>query len=67
MSITDQFWQYTKEAMLLACEAKADDDRQGLLELARLHAGPTNPHTSFHLSRGLRVQRQWPRAKRGGR
>mgnify|MGYP001241984925 CR=1 FL=1 len=66
MSITDQFWQYTEEAMLLACEAKTDDDRQGLLELARLHAGPT-PHTYLHLSGGLRVQRQWPRAKRGGR
>ncbi len=35
MSITDQFWQYAKEAMLLACDAKTDDDRQGLLELAR--------------------------------
>jgi hypothetical protein len=67
MSITDQFWQYAKEAMLSACEAKTDDDRKGLLELARLHAGPTNPHTSLHLSGGLRVQRQWPRHKRGGR
>ena len=35
MSITDEFWQYAKEAMLSACEAKTDDDRQGLLELAR--------------------------------
>jgi hypothetical protein len=35
MSITDQFWQYAKEAMLSACDAKTDDDRQGLLELAR--------------------------------
>jgi len=41
MSITDQFWQYAKEAMLSACDAKTDDDRQGLLELARTwtHAG----------------------------
>jgi len=35
MSTTDQFWQYAKEAMLSACDAKTDDDRQGLLELAR--------------------------------
>jgi hypothetical protein len=35
MSITDQFWQYAKEAILSACDAKTDDDRQGLLELAR--------------------------------
>src|SRR5271169_5635820 len=35
MSITDQSWQYAKEAMLSACDAKTDDDRQGLLELAR--------------------------------
>ena len=35
MSITDQFWQYAKEAMLSACDAKTDDDREGLLELAR--------------------------------
>jgi hypothetical protein len=35
MPITDQFWQYAKEAMLSACDAKTDDDRQGLLELAR--------------------------------
>ena len=35
MSITDQFWQYAKEAMLSACDAETDDDRQGLLELAR--------------------------------
>ena len=35
MSTTDQFWQYAKEAMLSACDAKTDDERQGLLELAR--------------------------------
>ena len=34
MSKTDQFWQYAKEAILLACEAKTDEDEQGLLELA---------------------------------
>ena len=35
MPITDQYWQYAKEAMLTACDAKTDHDRQGLLELAR--------------------------------
>jgi hypothetical protein len=34
MSITDQFWQYAKEAMLSACYAKTDDDKQALLDLA---------------------------------
>jgi hypothetical protein len=35
MSITDQFWQYAKEAMLSARYAKTDDDKQALLDLAR--------------------------------
>ena len=35
MSITDQFWEYAKEAMLSACDAKTAEDREGLLELAR--------------------------------
>ena len=35
MSDTDQFWQYAKEALLSASYAKTDDDKQGLLELAR--------------------------------
>jgi hypothetical protein len=35
MSITDQFWQYAKEAILSASSAKSDEERQGLLELAR--------------------------------
>ena len=35
MSITDQFWQYAKEATLLADAAKTDEDKQSLLELAR--------------------------------
>jgi hypothetical protein len=34
-SKTDQFWQYGIEAILWASYAKTDDDRQGLLELAR--------------------------------
>jgi hypothetical protein len=35
MSKTDQYWQYAKEAMLSASGADTDEDRQGLLELAR--------------------------------
>jgi hypothetical protein len=35
MSITDEFWQYAKEAILSAAAAKTDEDRQSLLELAR--------------------------------
>jgi hypothetical protein len=35
MSITDQFWQYAKEAMLSACYARTDDDKQALLDLAQ--------------------------------
>jgi hypothetical protein len=32
---TDQFWQYAKEAILSASYAKADDERLGLIDLAR--------------------------------
>jgi hypothetical protein len=35
MSKTDQFWQYAKEAILSASCAESDEDRRGLLELAR--------------------------------
>jgi hypothetical protein len=35
MSKTDTFWQYAKEAILSAYEAKSDEDKEGLLELAR--------------------------------
>jgi hypothetical protein len=35
MSETDQFWQYAKEALLSACHAKTDEDKQDLLDLAR--------------------------------
>ena len=35
MSKTDQFWQYAKEAMLLGCNAKTDEEKQGLFDLAR--------------------------------
>jgi len=36
MSITDQFWQYAKEAILSASFAKPDEEKQGLLELAQV-------------------------------
>jgi hypothetical protein len=35
MSKTDQFWRYAKEAVLAACDAKINDDKQGLFDLAR--------------------------------
>lgn len=35
MSEADQFWQYAKEALLSACYAKTDEDKQDLLDLAR--------------------------------
>ena len=35
MSKTDEFWEYAKEAILSASYAKTDDERQGLLDLAR--------------------------------
>jgi len=34
MSETDQFWEYAKEAMLLACNAKTAKDKQDFLELS---------------------------------
>jgi hypothetical protein len=40
MSQTDQFWQYAKEAMLSACDAKNDDDKRALLDLARTWTQP---------------------------
>jgi hypothetical protein len=35
MPITDQFWQYANEAVLAACDAESDDEKQGLFDLAR--------------------------------
>jgi len=35
MSITDQFWQYAKEAMLWASDAKTDADRHAMFSLAQ--------------------------------
>ena len=35
MSETNQFWQYAKEAILSVGDAKTDQDKRDLLELAR--------------------------------
>jgi hypothetical protein len=35
MSVTDEYWQYAKEATLAACYAESDDEKQGLLHLAQ--------------------------------
>jgi hypothetical protein len=32
---TDEFWLYAKEAMISASRAETEDERQGLLDLAR--------------------------------
>jgi hypothetical protein len=34
MSETDQFWEYAKEGMLLACDAKTARDKQEFLQRA---------------------------------
>ena len=39
MPITDQFWEYAREAVLSASQADTDDDRRNLLELAWIWAG----------------------------
>jgi hypothetical protein len=36
MSMTNEFWQYAKEAIFSAATAKTDDDRQSLLDLAQI-------------------------------
>ncbi len=36
MSERDQFWQYAREAMLSVGYANTDEDKQDLLELARI-------------------------------
>jgi hypothetical protein len=50
MPITDQFWQYAKEAMLLAYEAKSDEDKKAFLDLARTWAlaAITERHAEVH-------------------
>jgi hypothetical protein len=35
MSVTDQFWQYAKKAVLAASLAESDDEKQELHDLAR--------------------------------
>jgi hypothetical protein len=35
MSKTDEFWRYAKEAIISASRAETDDERRGLLDLAR--------------------------------
>jgi hypothetical protein len=35
MTITEQFWQYAREALLSAGDAKTDEDRESFLDLAR--------------------------------
>jgi hypothetical protein len=35
MSNTDEFWQYAKEAIISASRAETEDERHGLLDLAR--------------------------------
>ena len=35
MSNTNEFWQYAKETILSATYAETDDERQGLIDLAR--------------------------------
>jgi hypothetical protein len=35
MAEKDQFWQYANEAVLAAYYAESDDEKQGLLDLAR--------------------------------
>jgi hypothetical protein len=35
MSQTDDFWQYAKEAIISATRAKTEDERHGLIDLAR--------------------------------
>ena len=35
MLVSDQFWQYAKEAVLAASLAESDDEKLGLLDLSR--------------------------------
>jgi hypothetical protein len=35
MSKTDEFWQYAKEAVISASRAETEEERRGLLDLAR--------------------------------
>src|SRR5437588_7521202 len=66
MSTTDQFWQYAKEAMLSACDAKTDDiecyggrdrDRRCVLQGPRLRR-LVGPRTQTDLDRRSHHPRQ---------
>jgi hypothetical protein len=53
---TDEFWLYAKEAMISASRAKTEDERQGLLDLARtwIQAALVDRHiTADHDSRAI--------------
>ena len=62
MSKTDQFWQYAREAILAACDAQIDDDKQGLLHLSRTwtqaalleRTSYNRPDRPFEASAGVR-------------
>jgi len=53
MSITDQFWQYANEAMLLADNAETDEEKQTLFDLARTwtQAALIERHAQFDTSK----------------
>jgi hypothetical protein len=55
MPITDQFWQYAKEAMLLAYEAKTDEDKRAFLDLAQTWAlaAIVERHAEVHHNKAL--------------
>jgi hypothetical protein len=50
MPITDQFWQYAKEALLSADEAKTGEDKQAFLDLAQtwVSAAIVERHAQVH-------------------
>jgi hypothetical protein len=52
MSITDQFWQYANEAMLLADNAETAEEKQTLFGLARTwtQAALIERHAQLHTS-----------------
>jgi hypothetical protein len=68
MPTTEQFWQYAKEAMLSADEAKTDEDRQRFLDLARTwtQAAIVERQLSADRDRELKLRRT-ARARAGTR
>src|SRR5580698_455797 len=66
MSTTDQFWQYAREALLSACEAETEDDRDNLFDLAQTwtQAALTARHSPIDDDRTARTARAaYPRKK----